>query len=228
MSMGESNTVISAYTLYRHLQQYCSHLLMCSLSKERAIPSSETIQNGFFFSELCPFFYLDFLSSVKHPTAELWHRHTVLLFLLVEKYLQSYDNFRLHLGAEWFSFVDPQSGISHYVWRVGTEKYGDNILVATNVHKQQESFIIDYLELTGNQLPIDGTRLYSTIRAYNRAGESLSLFICSMLTPNLLFFLTVFSRFVLKKKTPIVFERNTSCVTMHAHSLYYVSRIRLI
>ena len=24
--MGESNTVVSAYTLYRHLQQYCSHL----------------------------------------------------------------------------------------------------------------------------------------------------------------------------------------------------------
>ena len=25
LSMGESNTVASAYTLYRHLQQYCSH-----------------------------------------------------------------------------------------------------------------------------------------------------------------------------------------------------------
>ena len=24
-SMGESNTLVSAYTLYRHLQQYCSH-----------------------------------------------------------------------------------------------------------------------------------------------------------------------------------------------------------
>ena len=23
--MGESNTVVSAYTLYRHLKQYCSH-----------------------------------------------------------------------------------------------------------------------------------------------------------------------------------------------------------
>ena len=23
--MGECNTVVSAYTLYRHLQQYCSH-----------------------------------------------------------------------------------------------------------------------------------------------------------------------------------------------------------
>ena len=24
-SMDESNTVVSAYTMYRHLQQYCSH-----------------------------------------------------------------------------------------------------------------------------------------------------------------------------------------------------------
>ena len=24
-TMGESNTVVSAYTMYRHLQQYCSH-----------------------------------------------------------------------------------------------------------------------------------------------------------------------------------------------------------
>ena len=27
--MGESNTVVSAYTLYRHLQQYSSHPLIC-------------------------------------------------------------------------------------------------------------------------------------------------------------------------------------------------------
>ena len=27
--MGESNTVVSAYTLYRHLQQYCSHPSIC-------------------------------------------------------------------------------------------------------------------------------------------------------------------------------------------------------
>ena len=29
ISMGESNTVVSAYTLYRHLQQYCSHPSIC-------------------------------------------------------------------------------------------------------------------------------------------------------------------------------------------------------
>ena len=27
--MDESNTVLSAYTMYRHLQQYCSHPSIC-------------------------------------------------------------------------------------------------------------------------------------------------------------------------------------------------------
>ena len=33
-----------------------------------------------FFSELCPFFDFDILSSIKHPTAERWPPHAVLLF----------------------------------------------------------------------------------------------------------------------------------------------------
>ena len=32
------------------------------------------------FAELCPFFKLEFLSSIKHPTTERWHQHAVLLF----------------------------------------------------------------------------------------------------------------------------------------------------
>ena len=36
-----------------------------------------------FFSELRPFFDLDFLSSIKHPTVEHWHPHVLLLKLLV-------------------------------------------------------------------------------------------------------------------------------------------------
>ena len=27
--MGECNTIVNAYTLYRHLQQYCTHLSIC-------------------------------------------------------------------------------------------------------------------------------------------------------------------------------------------------------
>ena len=34
-----------------------------------------------FFTELCPLLDLDILSSIKHPTAERWHLHAVLLFL---------------------------------------------------------------------------------------------------------------------------------------------------
>ena len=51
---------------------------MCSLSKERSLLSRETNQNVF-FSELCPFFDIDFLSCIKHPSAERWHPHAVLL-----------------------------------------------------------------------------------------------------------------------------------------------------
>ena len=32
--MGESNTVVSAYTMYRHLQQYYSHPLICRMINE--------------------------------------------------------------------------------------------------------------------------------------------------------------------------------------------------
>ena len=48
---------------------------MCSLSNEQSILSKETIQETFFFffSELCPIFDLNYLSSIKHPTAEHWH-----------------------------------------------------------------------------------------------------------------------------------------------------------
>ena len=33
ISMGESNTILSAYTLYRHLQWYCSHRSICNESR---------------------------------------------------------------------------------------------------------------------------------------------------------------------------------------------------
>ena len=44
--MGESNTVVSAYTMYGHLQQYCPHLSICtivviSMSKTQITPLKE-------------------------------------------------------------------------------------------------------------------------------------------------------------------------------------------
>ena len=40
---------------------------MCWLSKEQSILYRETIQNAFFYLELCPFLDLDFFSTIKHP-----------------------------------------------------------------------------------------------------------------------------------------------------------------
>ena len=49
---------------------------MCSLSKEQSTISREVSQSSFFFFlELCPLIDLDFLSTIKHPTADRWHPH---------------------------------------------------------------------------------------------------------------------------------------------------------
>ena len=37
--MGESNTFVSTYTLYRHLQQYCSHPSIYILTSEQVSKS---------------------------------------------------------------------------------------------------------------------------------------------------------------------------------------------
>ena len=55
---------------------------MCSLPKEQSILSREIIRKAFFFSELCPCFDFDFLTSIKHPMVERWHPHAVLLFCI--------------------------------------------------------------------------------------------------------------------------------------------------
>ena len=73
---------------------------MCSLSKEQSILSRETIQNAFFFfSELCLFSDLDFISSVKHLIAEHWHRHAMLLFpFLIKAFKGFFPMGRSNLG----------------------------------------------------------------------------------------------------------------------------------
>ncbi|XP_053398434.1 uncharacterized protein LOC128556766 [Mercenaria mercenaria] len=81
-----------------------------------------------------------------------------------------YQGSRNYLGCEWDSFTDPQSDISHYVWRVGTNKGGDDILPAEDVHKHEEAFIFDLNSEYGKKLP-KGVRIYCTVRAYNRAGK---------------------------------------------------------
>ncbi|XP_053400999.1 uncharacterized protein LOC128557566 [Mercenaria mercenaria] len=83
---------------------------------------------------------------------------------------EQYQGSRNYIGCKWHGFTDPQSGISHYVWRVGTTKGGDNILPATEVHKHGKAFIFDLHSEYGTYLP-KGVRIYCTVRAYNRAGK---------------------------------------------------------
>ncbi|XP_060604506.1 uncharacterized protein LOC132757271 [Ruditapes philippinarum] len=80
-----------------------------------------------------------------------------------------YQASRNYIGCEWDSFTDPQSDISHYVWRVGTTKGGDNILPAKDVHRHEEAFIFDLHSEYKKTLP-KGVRIFCTVRAYNRAG----------------------------------------------------------
>ncbi|XP_060580924.1 uncharacterized protein LOC132737608 [Ruditapes philippinarum] len=82
-----------------------------------------------------------------------------------------YQSSRNYIGCKWYGFTDPQSGISHYVWRVGTVKGGDNILTATEVHKHELAFIFNLHSEYSIYLPSNGTRIYCTVRAYNLAGK---------------------------------------------------------
>ena len=59
--MGENNTVVSAYTLYRHLQQYCSHLSIHVITvivklewakKDKAVLPNGTHSNCYFINSL--------------------------------------------------------------------------------------------------------------------------------------------------------------------------------
>ena len=56
ISMGESNTVVSAYTMYRHVQQYCSHPSIC-IYRLTDISSGKTHNLRYFgipvFKSLC-------------------------------------------------------------------------------------------------------------------------------------------------------------------------------
>ena len=48
--MGESNTVVSACTMYRHLQQYCSHPSIgeiCYFVKDLSMGESNTVVSSY-------------------------------------------------------------------------------------------------------------------------------------------------------------------------------------
>ncbi|CAH1258773.1 Hypp2075 [Branchiostoma lanceolatum] len=77
----------------------------------------------------------------------------------------SFQASRTFLGAHWFGFHDPHSGLSHYEWRAGTTPGGDDVYSTSRLHLT-EMACISHVD---PPLPI-GQAVYVTIRAYNKAG----------------------------------------------------------
>ncbi|XP_052707847.1 uncharacterized protein LOC128183063 isoform X2 [Crassostrea angulata] len=76
-----------------------------------------------------------------------------------------YQSIRNWIGAKWYGFSDPQSGISHYIWWAGTTPGGNDILQEKEVHLVETATAYNFSQ----QLP-ESKRIYVTVRAYNKAG----------------------------------------------------------
>ena len=76
---------------------------------------------------------------------------------------------RNFVGAKWFGFTDPQSGLSHFTWRVGTIPLADDIVPAREVHLSEIAVIPNMMSILNKRLPLN-KMLYSTVRAYNKGG----------------------------------------------------------
>ena len=50
---------------------------------QKAIHTIKGDNSKCLFKNYAPFFDLDFLSPIKHPTAECWHPHALFLFLFL-------------------------------------------------------------------------------------------------------------------------------------------------
>ncbi|CAH1259452.1 Hypp2286 [Branchiostoma lanceolatum] len=71
---------------------------------------------------------------------------------------------RTTLGAHWFGFHDPHSGLSHYEWRAGTTPGGDEVYSTTRLHLTE----LVHISQLDPPLPLNQT-VYVTVRAYNKA-----------------------------------------------------------
>ncbi|XP_078321865.1 uncharacterized protein LOC111103999 isoform X3 [Crassostrea virginica] len=76
-----------------------------------------------------------------------------------------YQSITNWIGAKWYGFTDPQSGISHYVWWAGKTPGGNDILEEREVHLVEEATAYN----VSKDLP-KSERIYVTVRAYNKAG----------------------------------------------------------
>ncbi|XP_046557193.1 uncharacterized protein LOC124266445 [Haliotis rubra] len=70
------------------------------------------------------------------------------------------------MGCKWRGFHDPESGLDHYEWRVGTTPGGDEILATRNAALEE---VIFHIFPRDQQLPV-GQMMYSTVRAFNKGG----------------------------------------------------------
>ncbi|KAI8477563.1 hypothetical protein Bbelb_447040, partial [Branchiostoma belcheri] len=53
----------------------------------------------------------------------------------------SFQASRTFLGAHWFGFYDPHSGLSHYEWRAGTTPGGDDVHFTSRLHLTEMAYI---------------------------------------------------------------------------------------
>nr|XP_034301655.1 uncharacterized protein LOC105322112 [Crassostrea gigas] len=76
-----------------------------------------------------------------------------------------YQSLRHFMGAKWYGFVDPQSGLDRYVWWAGTTKGGSEVLAPREIHLTEVATAVNFT----SELPLN-KRIYITVRAYNKAG----------------------------------------------------------
>ncbi|XP_064643194.1 uncharacterized protein LOC135497317 isoform X2 [Lineus longissimus] len=80
-----------------------------------------------------------------------------------------YQNSRASVGAKWWGFIDPQSGISYYSWWVGTTPGGDDIMKEERLHHTEMAF---RLSLPGGVMLTPDRVIYTTVKATNPLGLS--------------------------------------------------------
>ncbi|XP_067680773.1 uncharacterized protein [Haliotis asinina] len=77
-----------------------------------------------------------------------------------------YQATRMFLGCKWHGFQDPESGLDHYEWQVGTTPGNNDILSSQHATLKEEAF----LTLNDSQMLPIGRRMYITVSAFNKAG----------------------------------------------------------
>ncbi|XP_063415906.1 uncharacterized protein LOC134697555 [Mytilus trossulus] len=83
-------------------------------------------------------------------------------------YDTEYQSMKNFISAKWYGFDDAQSGLEKYEWRVGTKPGYDDIVPTIELHLTETAALLDSSSYNLS-LPIN-TRMYITVRAYNKAG----------------------------------------------------------